>query len=189
MPIASPPQEYRLERPGCSGIACGPDVSIRDPSNIELELPQGRTGIVSVRGFPTFSGYEVSPDRNVPLDTSCFSSEGWFDTGDVGYMDNDGYALILDLDLHGLTKASRYLYITGRSKEIINKGGEVISPFEIEEAIMTAAKDRVRVRSFPSRRFGHQLTECSVLWHLPSSIVSYKKRSALLWFVLLVIQE
>jgi hypothetical protein len=38
-----------------------------------------------------------------------------------------------------------YLYITGRSKEIINKGGEVISPFEIEEAIMTVAKERVKV--------------------------------------------
>ena len=40
-----------------------------------------------------------------------------------------------------------YLFITGRSKEIINKGGEVISPFEIEEAVVTAAKDYVEVRS------------------------------------------
>jgi acyl-CoA synthetase (AMP-forming)/AMP-acid ligase II len=39
----------------------------------------------------------------------------------------------------------RYLYITGRSKEIINKGGEVISPFEIEEAIMVASQGRVKV--------------------------------------------
>jgi acyl-CoA synthetase (AMP-forming)/AMP-acid ligase II len=44
-----------------------------------------------------------------------------------------------------------YLYITGRSKEIINKGGEVISPFEIEEAIITAAKDRVKVSFSPVR--------------------------------------
>ena len=43
-----------------------------------------------------------------------------------------------------------YLFITGRSKEIINKGGEVISPFEIEEAIVTAAKDYVEVRSLAS---------------------------------------
>ncbi|RDB18500.1 putative peroxisomal-coenzyme A synthetase [Hypsizygus marmoreus] len=127
MPIASPPQDYQLDRPGCSGIACGPQLSIRNPSNIEEELPIGKTGAVSVRGLPTFEGYEVSPDVDVPLDTSAFSSEGWFDSGDVGFMDADGY-----------------LYITGRSKEIINKGGEVISPFEIEEAIMNAAKDHVK---------------------------------------------
>ncbi|KAG7445147.1 AMP-dependent synthetase and ligase [Guyanagaster necrorhizus] len=127
MPIASPPTTYRLERPGCSGIACGPYISIRDPYDSECEFPTGKTGAVSVRGLPTFEGYEISPDINMPLDTSAFSSEGWFDTGDVGYVDSDGY-----------------LFITGRSKEIINKGGEVISPFEIEEAIMTAARDHVK---------------------------------------------
>ncbi|KAI0737046.1 acetyl-CoA synthetase-like protein [Daedaleopsis nitida] len=125
MPIASPPTTYQLERPGCSGVACGPHLSIRDPSNLERELPPGSTGAVSVRGVPTFDGYETSPDA--PLDISAFSSQGWFDSGDVGYMDADGY-----------------LYITGRSKEIINKGGEVISPFEIEEAITSVAGERVK---------------------------------------------
>ncbi|KAL0570785.1 hypothetical protein V5O48_011169, partial [Marasmius crinis-equi] len=127
MPIASPPTTYQLERPGCSGIACGPYLSIRSPFDIERELPRGSTGAVCVRGYPTFSGYEVSPDVNAALDKSAFSSEGWFDSGDCGFMDADGY-----------------LYITGRSKEIINKGGEVISPFEVEEAIVTAAKGRVK---------------------------------------------
>ncbi|TFK51941.1 acetyl-CoA synthetase-like protein [Heliocybe sulcata] len=125
MPIASPPTTYQLDRPGCSGVACGPYLSIRDPSNLERELASGSTGAVCVRGLPTFQGYEVDPDE--PLDTSSFSSEGWFDSGDMGYMDDDGY-----------------LFITGRSKEIINKGGEVISPFEIEEAITSVAKGEVQ---------------------------------------------
>ncbi|KAJ6486574.1 acetyl-CoA synthetase-like protein [Mycena vulgaris] len=127
MPIASPPITYQLDRPGCSGIACGPYLSIRDPMNLERAFAVGKTGAICVRGLPTFEGYEVSPDPSVPLDTSAFTSEGWFDSGDVGHMDGDGY-----------------LFITGRSKEIINKGGEVISPFEVEEAVVTAAKRYVK---------------------------------------------
>jgi Acyl-CoA synthetases (AMP-forming)/AMP-acid ligases II len=90
MPIASPPITYQLDRPGCSGIACGPYLSIRDPHDPERELPSGQTGAISVKGLPTFEGYEISPDPFVPLDTSGFSSEGWFDSGDVGYMDSEG---------------------------------------------------------------------------------------------------
>ena len=90
MPIASPLTNYKLGRPGCSGIACGPHLSIRDPFDKERELPSGEIGAVSVRGIPTFEGYEVSPDYNAPLDDSAFSSEGWFDSGDMGYMDCDG---------------------------------------------------------------------------------------------------
>ncbi|KAI0693792.1 acetyl-CoA synthetase-like protein [Cytidiella melzeri] len=127
MPIASPPTTYKLDRPGCSGIACGPYLSIRDPLNLERELPRGQTGAVCVRGLPTFIGYEKVNKIDVPLDTSAFSSEGWFDSGDCGNMDADGY-----------------LFITGRSKEIINRGGEVISPFEIEEAVLVVAKERVK---------------------------------------------
>jgi acyl-CoA synthetase (AMP-forming)/AMP-acid ligase II len=95
---------------------------------LENAFPTDRTGAICVRGLPTFEGYEVSPDITVPLDASAFTSEGWFDSGDMGHMDSDGY-----------------LFITGRSKEIINKGGEVISPFEVEEAIVTAAKYYVKV--------------------------------------------
>ncbi|KAJ7827436.1 hypothetical protein B0H13DRAFT_1917599, partial [Mycena leptocephala] len=142
MPIASPSVSYRLERPGCSGIACGPYLSIREPSNIENAFAANRTGAICARGLPTFQGYEVSPDPDVPLDTSPFTSEGWFDTGDMGYIDEDGY-----------------LFVTGRSKEIINRGGEVISPFEIEEAIMTAAKDYVKASTTLAFSIDHDVLQ------------------------------
>ncbi|KDR80877.1 hypothetical protein GALMADRAFT_241361 [Galerina marginata CBS 339.88] len=128
MPIATPPIGYKLDRPGCSGVVCGPYLSIREPSNLEQPVMPGAIGAVCVRGLPTFEGYEKSSDITVPLDTSSFSSQGWFDSGDMGYLDEDGY-----------------LYITGRSKEIINKGGEVVSPFEIEEAVAATAKEFVKV--------------------------------------------
>ncbi|KAJ7262978.1 acetyl-CoA synthetase-like protein [Mycena rebaudengoi] len=127
MPITSPPASYLLDRPGCSGIACGPYLSIRDPSNLANAFPAGTTGAICVRGLPTFEGYEASSDPSVPLDVSAFTHEGWFDSGDMGHLDRDGY-----------------LFVTGRSKEIINRGGEVVSPLEIEEAIMSAAGDYVK---------------------------------------------
>ncbi|KAJ7272639.1 acetyl-CoA synthetase-like protein [Mycena haematopus] len=143
MPIASPPITYALERPGTSGRACGPHLSIRHPLHLERALPPGETGAVCVRGVPAFEGYEVRVEGEVrldggdggkigettlrdgetTLDTSAFTAEGWFDSGDVGHLDADGY-----------------LYITGRSKEIINRGGEVVSPFEVEEAVVTAGR-------------------------------------------------
>ena len=94
MPITSPPTNYQLDRPGSSGIACGPHLSIRDPADMSRQLSCGTIGAICVRGIPTFEGYEISPDISVPLDKSGFSREGWFDSGDVGYMDIDGWVLV-----------------------------------------------------------------------------------------------
>lgn len=118
MPIASPPLNYQLDRPGTSGVSVGPDMTILDGN--DREVPIHTVGRIAVRGAPVFGGYLKEDDT---IDNSCFTSDGWFDTGDMGYLDEDGY-----------------LYVTGRSKEVINRGGELISPFEIEEAIMIAAK-------------------------------------------------
>jgi acyl-CoA synthetase (AMP-forming)/AMP-acid ligase II/acetyltransferase-like isoleucine patch superfamily enzyme/acyl carrier protein len=117
MPISTPSLDYTLDRPGTSGVSTGPELAILN--NEEGIVAAHTVGRVCVRGQPVFSGYL----KEGTIDNSVFNSSGWFDTGDLGYMDADGY-----------------LYITGRSKEVINRGGELISPFEIEEAIVTQAQ-------------------------------------------------
>jgi oxalate---CoA ligase len=72
-------------------------------------------GEIVVKGETVFSGYEDAPDENV----AAFI-DGWFKTGDMGYLDDGGY-----------------LFYTGRKKELINKGGEKISPAEIDTVLMT----------------------------------------------------
>lgn len=116
MPISTPPVDYGLDRPGTSGISVGPEICILDEA--DSYLPAHTIGRIAIRGPPLFPGYL----KDSHLDTSCFTKSGWFDTGDMGYLDDDDY-----------------LYVTGRSKEVVNRGGELISPMEVEEAIMTAA--------------------------------------------------
>lgn len=118
MPISTPPIDYKLDRPGTSGVSVGPELTVLDGNGQAASV--GSVGRVCVRGEPLFRGYLLS---NGTLDTSHLTVDGWFDTGDMGYMDSD-----------------RYLYITGRNKEVINRGGELISPFEIENAIVSAAE-------------------------------------------------
>ncbi|RFU73963.1 peroxisomal-coenzyme a synthetase [Trichoderma arundinaceum] len=117
MPISTPPLDYQLDREGTSGVSTGPGISVLDWS--DSPVPVCDVGRICVRGEPVFPGY-LKPDGT--LDRTPFNSNGWFDTGDLGYMDKDGY-----------------LYITGRSKEVINRGGELISPFEVENAIMRSS--------------------------------------------------
>ncbi len=78
-----------------------------------IRCQPGQTGAVMVRGPSVFGGYEDAPDANADA-----FRDGWFDTGDIGWFDHDGY-----------------LYLAGRSKELINRGGEKISPFEVEQAL------------------------------------------------------
>lgn len=118
MPISTPPQNYALQPTGTSGTGVGPDLLI---VNDDLKVcTTGDKGNIFIRGPPCFAGYETTnPATN---DESFFNvpghGSGWFNTGDMGSLDSQGY-----------------LFISGRSKEIINRGGETISPFEIEEAI------------------------------------------------------
>jgi non-ribosomal peptide synthetase component E (peptide arylation enzyme) len=122
MPIASPPANYALERPGASGVPVGPSLRICGDGGEPLAV--GRTGRIHVSGCPLMRGYlgaagaEPSESTAAAGGGDSAGGHGWFDTGDVGHVDGDGW-----------------LYVTGRSKEIINRGGETISPMEVEEAL------------------------------------------------------
>jgi len=88
-------------------------------------LPQGETGEVLVRGANVMKGYLKNPDLN-----SIAFVNGWFRTGDIGSIDPEGF-----------------LQISGRIKELINRGGEKISPFEIE-AVLSKHPDVLEAVAF-----------------------------------------
>ncbi|MEY4581189.1 MAG: hypothetical protein RL701_5892 [Pseudomonadota bacterium] len=98
--------------PGSVGQAAGPQVCILDDQG--NQLAPGATGEIAIRGPNVMSGYENNPKANAEA-----FSHGWFRTGDQGVMD-----------------AAGYVTITGRLKEIINRGGEKISPREVDEVLM-----------------------------------------------------
>ena len=110
--MTSNPLPPRSRKAGSVGVAAGPEVSIMDENS--EHLPQGSIGEVVIRGPNVTRGYLNNPEANAGAFT-----EGWFRTGDQGTIDADGY-----------------LRLTGRLKEIINRGGEKISPREIDEVLM-----------------------------------------------------
>lgn len=119
MPISSPPANYQLTKPGTSGVAVGPEIAILNVCTVK-SLPTGARGSICVRGGPCFRGYgKLANDPNEIM-PETFLKGGWFNTGDLGYLDEDGY-----------------LFVTGRSKEIINRGGEIISPMEVEDTVIS----------------------------------------------------
>jgi acyl-CoA synthetase (AMP-forming)/AMP-acid ligase II len=110
--MASNPLPPRTRKPGTVGPNAGPEIRIVDDRG--NTLPPGVTGEIVIRGENVTRGYENNPSAN---ETAFI--DGWFRTGDQGTMDADGYVAI-----------------TGRLKEIINRGGEKISPREVDEIIM-----------------------------------------------------
>ncbi|HZO62315.1 MAG TPA: non-ribosomal peptide synthetase [Gaiellaceae bacterium] len=113
--MASNPLPPDTRRPGTVGRAAGPEIAILDGDG--AELGPGEIGEVAVRGPSVFDGYEANPEANAAAFTN-----GWFRTGDEGSLDADGY-----------------LTLRGRLKEIINRGGEKISPLEVDEALLRHA--------------------------------------------------
>ncbi len=111
--MASNPLPPAVRKPGAVGPAAGPEIAVMNEHG-EL-LPQCAVGEVVIRGPNVTPGYEANPAANA----SAFTG-GWFRTGDQGYLDEDGY-----------------LHLAGRLKELINRGGEKISPREIDEVVLS----------------------------------------------------
>ncbi|MEM9576704.1 MAG: non-ribosomal peptide synthetase [Pseudomonadota bacterium] len=110
--ITSTAPSLEHDKPGSVGRSAGPDVVIL--SETGSPLATGETGQVAVRGENVFAGYEHNPEAN-----ALAFRDGWFLTGDMGYLDAEGD-----------------LFLTGRAKEMINRGGEKIFPNEVEDALM-----------------------------------------------------
>ncbi|KAI0968658.1 hypothetical protein F4678DRAFT_195531 [Xylaria arbuscula] len=120
-----------------------PGVSARvvDPAT-GWSVPRGKTGEIALRGFGIQQGYFGNPKKTT--EAHRISPEDgleWFFTGDEGYVDNDGYFVI-----------------TGRAKDMIIRGGENISPLEIEERLIAhPAIAQSAVIGVPDEKYGEQI--------------------------------
>jgi len=106
-------------------------------------LADGERGEIQLRGPNVMRGYYRAPEAT----TAAFSTDGWLATGDLGYRDLDGF-----------------YFVTGRSKELIIKGGENIAPREIDEALLKlpAVLEAAAV-GVPDRDYGQEILACIVL--------------------------
>jgi oxalate---CoA ligase len=110
--MASNPLPPGERKPGSVGRGTDVRVSIMDGNGTHLKA--GERGEVVIQGPNVIKGYESNPEANATAFT-----DGWFRTGDQGFLDADGY-----------------LTLVGRLKELINRGGEKISPREIDEVLL-----------------------------------------------------
>lgn len=99
-------------KPRSVGIPTGIELAVLDEAG--MPVATGATGQIAIRGETVVASYQDNPQA-----TKDAFRNGWFLTGDEGYLDSDGY-----------------LYLTGRLKELINRGGEKISPLEVDEALL-----------------------------------------------------
>ncbi len=139
------PPAHRV--PGSVGAAAGPEVTVLDEAGNEVEY--GEVGEVAIRGDNVFAGYEANPAAN----EASFAA-GWFRTGDEGWLDEDGH-----------------LHLRGRLKELINRGGEKISPLEVDSILLQhPAVAHAVTFAVPDRRVGEEVAAAVVL--APDSVAS-----------------
>ena len=133
--ILSNPMPPGVRKPGSPGIAYGNDVAIL--SSELTPLPPGEVGEIAVRGPNVMRGYFKDPVATA----ESLTDDRWLRTGDLGSIDDDGY-----------------VYVTGRLKELIIKGGENIAPREVDEALYSHP-DVIEAAAFPRacERYGERV--------------------------------
>lgn len=139
--MTSNPLPPAKRKPGTVGIGQGVEVVILDDAG--NPVPHGKEGEICIRGENVTSGYLNNPTANA----SAFTASGYFRTGDQGRLDEDGYVVI-----------------TGRIKELINKGGEKISPIELDNALVRhpAVGEAVSF-AVPDEMYGQEVAVAVVL--------------------------
>lgn len=141
--MASNPLPPRVQKPGAVGVEAGPLVRIAH--EVENHLTDG-VGEIVISGPNVTPGYEGNPEANAK---NFFEADGkrWFRTGDQGQFDDDGY-----------------LTLTGRLKEIINRGGEKVSPLEVD-GVLSAHPAVAQVVTFalPHAKLGEEVAAAAVL--------------------------
>ncbi len=138
--MASNPLPPAVRKPGSVGPSAGPKISVRDDAG--LPVAAGTAGHVCIAGPNVTTGYIDNPKAN----QESFAG-GWFHTGDLGWLDRDGY-----------------LFLSGRSKEIVNRGGEKISPREVEEVLMRhPSVEQCVAFALPDSKLGEEVGAAVVL--------------------------
>ncbi len=138
--MASNPLPPAARKPGSVGPGTGIRISIRDSEG--RALPGGQAGEVCIEGPTVIREYENNPEANA----KSFFGE-WFRTGDQGILDGDGY-----------------LRLTGRLKEMINRGGEKIAPREIDEVLLAhPAVSEAVAFGMPHPTWGEEVAAAVVL--------------------------
>jgi thioesterase domain-containing protein len=154
-PIAIYPLPPAVCKPGSVGVLAGPEVAIWDDCG--APLAQNCSGHVLVRGPNVSPGYYDDAAANQAAFT-----DGWFRTGDCGYLDDDGF-----------------LFLTGRISEFINRGGEKVAPAEIDD-VFIGHPDVAQAATFAvcDGRLGEDVATAIVPTHAGALTVQQLRRFA-----------
>ncbi|MEM8554753.1 MAG: acyl--CoA ligase [Pseudomonadota bacterium] len=144
--MASNPLPPRSQKPGAVGVEAGPMMRIAHEVENRILEDQMSVGEICISGPNVTPGYEGNPEANAK---NFFEADGhrWFRTGDQGSKDAEGY-----------------LSLTGRLKEIINRGGEKVSPLEVDAVLMDhPAVQQCVTFALPHPKLGEEVAAAVVL--------------------------